>query len=183
MTTPDMHAALARLVNNEETRKQEKINQPEIPKRSSREAELSPRGAPPRLVKRQRPPAIAAPPPPADAWPVPSPRPSPGASPRRAPVPEKRLAFPPSAAASPAQSPRHSSPDSVVDTLSTSFLRSCSTDELPKLPEEVPDRPAARRRTLDGYGQFLFLDDDVPHEPVAMGPGLPEPPRERSYTA
>ena len=34
-----MHAALARLVNNEETRKQEKINQ--IPKRSSREAELS----------------------------------------------------------------------------------------------------------------------------------------------
>ena len=33
-----MHAALARLVNNEETRKQEKINQ--IPKRSSREAEL-----------------------------------------------------------------------------------------------------------------------------------------------
>ena len=37
---PDMHAALARLVNNEETRKQEKINQ--IPKRSSREAELSP---------------------------------------------------------------------------------------------------------------------------------------------
>ena len=31
---PDMHAALARLVNNEETRKQEKINQ--IPKRSSR---------------------------------------------------------------------------------------------------------------------------------------------------
>ena len=34
-----MHAALARLVNNEETRKREKINQ--IPKRSSREAELS----------------------------------------------------------------------------------------------------------------------------------------------
>ena len=32
MTTPEMHAALARLVNNEETRKQEKINQ--IPKRS-----------------------------------------------------------------------------------------------------------------------------------------------------
>jgi len=47
MTTPEMHAALARLVNNEETRKQEKINQ--IPKRSSREAELSPRGAAPRL--------------------------------------------------------------------------------------------------------------------------------------
>ena len=46
-----MHAALARLVNNEETRKREKINQ--IPKRSSREAELSPRGAAPRLVKRQ----------------------------------------------------------------------------------------------------------------------------------
>ena len=42
-----MHAALARLVNNEETRKREKINQ--IPKRSSREAELSPRGAAPRL--------------------------------------------------------------------------------------------------------------------------------------
>ena len=60
MTTPDMHAALARLVNNEETRKQEKINQSEIPKRSSREAELSPRDAAPRLVKRQRPPAIAA---------------------------------------------------------------------------------------------------------------------------
>ena len=72
-----MHAALARLVNSEEARKQEKIDQ--IPKRSSREAELSPRGAAPRLVKRQRPPAIAAPPPPADAWPVPSPRPSPGA--------------------------------------------------------------------------------------------------------
>ena len=34
---PDMHAALARLVNNEETRKQEKINQ--IPKRSSREVQ------------------------------------------------------------------------------------------------------------------------------------------------
>ena len=178
MTTPDMHAALARLVNNEETRKQEKINQSEIPKRSSREAELSPRDAAPRLVKRQRPPAIAAPPPPADAWPVPSPRPSPGASPRRAPAPEKRLAFPPS----PAQSPRHSSPDSVMDTLSTSFLRSCSTEEL-KIPEEAPQRPAVRRRTLDGYGQFLFLDDDVPHEAVAMGPGLPEPPRERSYTA
>ena len=32
---PDMHAALARLVNNEETRKQEKINQ--IPKRSSKQ--------------------------------------------------------------------------------------------------------------------------------------------------
>ena len=45
MTTPEMHAALARLVNNEETRKQEKINQSEIPKRSSREAELSPRDA------------------------------------------------------------------------------------------------------------------------------------------
>ena len=69
-----MHAALTRLVNNEETRKQEKINQ--IPKRSSREAELSPRGSAPRLVKRQRPPAIAAPPPsPADAWPVPAPAP------------------------------------------------------------------------------------------------------------
>ena len=38
MTTPDMHAALARLVNNEMTRKQEKIDP--IPKRSSREAEL-----------------------------------------------------------------------------------------------------------------------------------------------
>lgn len=38
-----MHAALARLVNNEETRKQTKtVN---LPKRSSREAELSPRGA------------------------------------------------------------------------------------------------------------------------------------------
>ena len=86
MTTPDMHAALARLVNNEMTRKQEKNDQ--IPKRSSREAELSPRESAPRLVKRQRPPAIAAPPPPADAWPVPSPRPSPGASPRRAPAPE-----------------------------------------------------------------------------------------------
>ena len=95
MTTPDMHAALARLVNNEQARKQEKIDQ-SLPKRSSREAELSPRGAAPRLVKRQRPPAIAAPPAPAaDAWPVPSPRPSPGASPRRAPAPEKRLAFPP----------------------------------------------------------------------------------------
>ena len=131
MTTPDMHAALARLVNNEQTRKQEKIDQ-SLPKRSSREAELSPRDAAPRLVKRQRPPAIAAPPPPSpDAWPVPAPRPSPGpspgASPRRAPAPEKRLAFPPSAAASPAASPRHTSPDSVVDTLSTSFLRSCST--------------------------------------------------------
>ena len=69
-----MHAALARLVNNEETRKQQKtVN---LPKRSSREAELSPRGAAPRLVKRQRPPAIAAPPPsPADAWPVPAPAP------------------------------------------------------------------------------------------------------------
>ena len=155
MTTPDMHAALARLVNNEQTRKQEKIDQ-SLPKRSSREAELSPRGSAPRLVKRQRPPAIAAPPPPADAWPVPSPRPSPGASPRRAPVPEKRLAFPPSAAASPAASPRHSSPDSVMDTLSTSFLRSCSTEEL-KIPEEAPQRPAVRRRTSDGYGQFLFL--------------------------
>ena len=44
MTTPDMHAALARLVNNEQTRKQEKIDQ-SLPKRSSREAELSPRGA------------------------------------------------------------------------------------------------------------------------------------------
>ena len=53
-----MHAALARLVNNEMTRKQEKIDP--IPKRSSREAELSPRGSAPRLVKRQRPPAIAA---------------------------------------------------------------------------------------------------------------------------
>ena len=42
MTTPDMHAALARLVNNEQTRKQEKIDQ-SLPKRSSREAELSPR--------------------------------------------------------------------------------------------------------------------------------------------
>ena len=94
-TTPAMHAALARLVNNEQARKQEKIDQ-SLPKRSSREAELSPRGAAPRLVKRQRPPGIAAPPPPADAWPVPSPRPSPGASPRRAPAPEKRLAFPPS---------------------------------------------------------------------------------------
>ena len=52
MTTPDMHAALARLVNNEQTRKQEKIDQ-SLPKRSSREAELSPRGAAPRLVKRQ----------------------------------------------------------------------------------------------------------------------------------
>ena len=42
-----MHAALARLVNNEETRKQQKtVN---LPKRSSREAELSPRGAAPRL--------------------------------------------------------------------------------------------------------------------------------------
>ena len=181
MTTPEMHAALARLVNNEQTRKQEKIDQ-SLPKRSSREAELSPRESAPRLVKRQRPPAIAAPPPPADAWPVPSPRPSPGASPRRAPAPEKRLAFPPSAAASPAASPRHSSPDSVVDTLSTSFLRSCSTENLP-IPEEAPERPAARRRTLDGYGQFLFLDDDAPHEPCAMGPGLPEVPRERSYTA
>ena len=181
MTTPDMHAALARLVNNEQTRKQEKIDQ-SLPKRSSREAELSPRDAAPRLVKRQRPPAIAAPPPPADAWPVPSPRPSPGASPRRAPVPEKRLAFPPSAAASPAASPRHSSPDSVMDTLSTSFLRSCSTEEL-KIPEEAPQRPAVRRRTLDGYGQFLFLDDDVPHEAVAMGPGLPQIPRERAHTA
>ena len=67
-----MHAALARLVNNEETRKKT-VN---LPKRSSREAELSPRGAAPRLVKRQRPPAIAAPPPsPADAWPVPAPAP------------------------------------------------------------------------------------------------------------
>ena len=167
-----MHAALSRLVNNEETRKQEKINQ--IPKRSSREAELSPRGSAPRLVKRQRPPAIAAPPPsPADAWPVP------------APAPEKRtrsgkppLAFPPS----PGQSPRHASPDSVMDTLSTSFLRSCSTDALP-IKDEAPERPAARRRTLDGYGQFLFLDDDAPHEPCAMGPGLPEVPRERSHTA
>ena len=81
MTTPDMHAALARLVNNEQTRKQEKIDQ-SLPKRSSREAELSPRGAAPRLVKRQRPPAIAAPPPPADSWPVPAP-PS-------QPVPQKR---------------------------------------------------------------------------------------------
>ncbi len=168
-----MHAALARLVNNEQTRKQEKIDQ-SLPKRSSREAELSPRGAAPRLVKRQRPPAIAAPPPsPADAWPVP------------APAPEKRtrsgkppLAFPPS----PGQSPRHASPDSVMDTLSTSFLRSCSTDALP-VPKEAPERPAARRRTLDGYGQFLFLDDDAPHEPCAMGPGLPEVPRERSHTA
>ena len=88
MTTPDMHAALARLVNNEQTRKQEKIDQ-SLPKRSSREAELSPRDAAPRLVKRQRPPAIAAPPPAADTWPVPSPRPSPGASPRRAPAPEQ----------------------------------------------------------------------------------------------
>ena len=45
MTTPaDMHAALARLVNNEQTRKQEKIDQ-SLPKRSSREAELSPRDA------------------------------------------------------------------------------------------------------------------------------------------
>ena len=173
MTTPDMHAALGRLVNNEQTRKQEKIDQ-SLPKRSSREAELSPRGAAPRLVKRQRPPAIAAPPPsPADAWPVP------------APAPEKRtrsgkppLAFPPS----PGQSPRHASPDSVMDTLSTSFLRSCSTDALP-VPKEAPERPAARRRTLDGYGQFLFLDDDAPHPPCAMGPGLPEPPRERSHTA
>ncbi len=52
MTTPEMHAALARLVNNEETRKQEKINQ--IPKRSSREAELSPRGAAPRLALRYK---------------------------------------------------------------------------------------------------------------------------------
>ena len=49
MTTPDMHAALARLVNNEQTRKQEKIDQ-SLPKRSSREAELSPRGSAPRLV-------------------------------------------------------------------------------------------------------------------------------------
>ena len=48
MTTPDMHAALARLVNNEQTRKQEKIDQ-SLPKRSSREAELSPRDAAPRL--------------------------------------------------------------------------------------------------------------------------------------
>ena len=89
MTTPDMHAALARLVNNEKTRKQEKIDP--IPKRSSREAELSPRESAPRLVKRQRPPAIAAPPPTADAWPVPSPRPSPGASPRRAPAPGSEI--------------------------------------------------------------------------------------------
>ena len=42
--SPNMHAALARLVNSEEARKQEKIDQ--IPKRSSREAELSPRGVP-----------------------------------------------------------------------------------------------------------------------------------------
>ena len=174
MTTPDMHAALARLVNNEETRKQEKINQSEIPKRSSREAELSPRDAAPRLVKRQRPPAIAAPPPsPADAWPVP------------APAPEKRtrsgkppLAFPPS----PAQSPRHASPDSVMDTLSTSFLRSCSTDALPIPKDKEPERPAARSRTLDGYGQFLFLDDDA-KDPCALGPGLPQIPRERAHTA
>ena len=41
MTTPEMHAALARLVNNEETRKQTKTAN--LPKRSSREAELSPR--------------------------------------------------------------------------------------------------------------------------------------------
>ena len=46
MTTPEMHAALARLVNNEETRKQTKTAN--LPKRSSREAELSPRGAAPR---------------------------------------------------------------------------------------------------------------------------------------
>ena len=47
-----MHAALARLVNNEETRKQTKtVN---LPKRSSREAELSPRGAAPRLSAPQR---------------------------------------------------------------------------------------------------------------------------------
>ena len=44
-----MHAALARLVNSEEARKQEKIDQ--IPKRSSREAELSPRGSAPRLLE------------------------------------------------------------------------------------------------------------------------------------
>jgi hypothetical protein len=169
-----MHAALARLVNNEETRKQEKIN---IPKRSSREAELSPRGAAPRLVKRPRPPAITAAPPPADAWPVPAP-PS-------QPVPQKRtlsgkppLAFPPS----PAQSPRQASPDSVMDTLSTSFLRSCSTDALPIPKDKEPERPAARSRTLDGYGQFLFLDDDA-KEPCALGPGLPQIPRERAHTA
>ena len=53
MTTPDMHAALARLVNNEQTRKQEKIDQ-SLPKRSSREAELSPRDAAPRLVMALR---------------------------------------------------------------------------------------------------------------------------------
>ena len=129
MTTPDMHAALARLVNNEKTRKQEKIDP--IPKRSSREAELSPRGSAPRLVKRQRPPAIAAPPPsPADAWPVPAPEPE-----KRTRSGKPPLAFPPS----PAQSPRHASPDSVMDTLSTSFLRSCSTDALP-IPEE-PEQP------------------------------------------
>ena len=46
-----MHAALARLVNNEETRKQKTVN---LPKRSSREAELSPRGAAPRLVQPPR---------------------------------------------------------------------------------------------------------------------------------
>ena len=40
-----MHAALARLVNNEETRKQAKAKTVNLPKRSSREAELSPRGA------------------------------------------------------------------------------------------------------------------------------------------
>ena len=48
-----MHAALARLVNNEMTRKQEKIDP--IPKRSSREAELSPRDAAPRLGRCSEP--------------------------------------------------------------------------------------------------------------------------------
>jgi len=116
--------------------------------------------------------APAPPPSPADAWPVPAPEPE-----KRTRSGKPPLAFPPS----PGQSPRHTSPDSVMDTLSTSFLRSCSTDAL-KMPEEAPERPAARRRTLDGYGQFLFLDDDA-KEPCALGPGLPQIPRERAHTA
>ena len=130
MTTPaDMHAALARLVNNEQTRKQEKIDQ-SLPKRSSREAELSPRGAAPRLVKRQRPPAITAAPPPADAWPVP------------APAPEKRtrsgkppLAFPPS----PAQSP----PLGIIHTIA--FVVAAVAREAPRLGRAQAGGVGARR--------------------------------------
>ena len=75
---------------------------------------------------------------------------------------------------------------SLCDAVCGRLSYTTSADQplrLSQLPPLIPERPAARRRTLDGYGQFLFLDDDAPHEPCAMGPGLPEVPRERSHTA